>query len=122
MPTGIFQLVRALVWLAIGLAIFFGGRALLTGTIDFIQAPVAEQRDAARGNLAASKAATDAQNKGVDGLAAAGKARAAKSEAAVKSAGESSYARAKAIQDAPAVGATDYERMVNRIDTELGLK
>ncbi len=116
------QLVRALVVLAALAALFFGGRALVNGLVGIVQAPVQVELDATRGNLDASKAANDAQSAAARGRAAEGKRRQKVSEEAVGKAGAENFKRAEAIQAAPAVGETDYERMVNRIDRELGLK
>jgi hypothetical protein len=120
MPAAVFQLVRVVVWALIAVGLFFGGRAAINAVVETIQAPATLA--ATRGNLEASKAANDAQTAGVEGLQAAGKARKARSAEAVKNAGKKEFARAKEIAAAPAVGATDYERMVNRIDRELGLQ
>ena len=115
-------LVRAAAFLALAAALFFGGRALVNGVLDFIQAPVVAERDAALGSNAALAKGVEAQNEGVKGLQEASKARKAASKAAVAKAGEGNLNRAGGILAAPAVGESDYERAVNRIDRELGLR
>jgi hypothetical protein len=111
-----FQLVRALVWLAIGLAIFFVGRELLQGAIDFVQAGPQAELDAARGNNKAFAAGVERQNASIDASKKAQVERKAKSEAAVKAAGEPEFKAAAAIQAQPAPGATPLERAANRIN------
>jgi len=83
---------------------------------------VQAELDAARGNNAALGAGVTAQNKGIEATQADGRARKDRSRAAVARAGEENFNRAQGIRAAPAVGETDYERAVNRIDRELGLK
>jgi hypothetical protein len=102
--------VIALLW-------FFGDRL-----VAMVRAPAEAQRDAALGSNAALKAGSEAQNAGVKGLQKAAADRQAKSKAAVEAAGKPHAARAEAIVNAPPVGATDYERAMNRIDRELGLQ
>jgi hypothetical protein len=115
-------LVRAIALLVLLLILFFGGRALVNGVLDFIQAPVVAERDSAIGSNSAFQKGAEATNTAIDGLQGAAREKKAKSEAAVKSAGEPNYNRAQGILRAPAVGETDYERAVNRIDRELGLQ
>lgn len=87
-----------------------------------VEAPLKAELAASRGNQAAGKAAVDAQNKGVDAMVTDSKDRKAKSEAAVKTAGEQNYQRAAEIRAAAPDGESDYDRAVNRINRELGLK
>jgi hypothetical protein len=109
---------RVLLGVGVVLAVMFG-----LGKFErLVQAPVQAQLEASRGNQAAAKASVGKQNAAVDELRAKGEASQAKSAAAVKTAGEPSYEHARAIAAAPAEGATDYERAMNRIDRELGLK
>lgn len=116
------KLIRAGV-IVLGLVIlYFMGRELVSKVIDFVQAPVQAELDASRGNQAAGKAASDHQTSAVDGLAKAGDEKKAASKAAVNAAGGVQFKRAAEIQQAPAVGVTDYERAVNRIDRELSLR
>lgn len=87
-----------------------------------IRAPVQAELSAARGNNAALKSGAEAQNRGVDGLKTASDQRKATSAAAVAAAGKPQQQRAGEILAAQPVGASDYERAMNRIDRELGLK
>jgi type IV secretory pathway TrbL component len=107
----------ALVAVAIVLALMFFGKIERT----ILAGPKAELA-ASRGNQAASKGAIDEANAATKGRAAEGTKRKAESAKAVAEAGKGGEASAAAIRAAPAVGDTDYERAMNRIDRELGLK
>lgn len=110
-------LVRTLIVLAVTIAVWWSWHQVK----DFITAPVATERDVAQASNTGFQKAAAAQNAGIDGLKKAAEARKAKSAEAVKAAGEPQFKDAERIHNAPPEGATDYERMVNRIDRELGL-
>ena len=108
--------LRGVLVVACVLTLWWAGDRL----VGLIQAPA--RLEAAQGNNAAFKAATEHQNANIDALQRDAAARKKRSEDAVNRAGGVQFKRAEEIQAAPAVGETDYERAVNRIDRELGLK
>lgn len=110
--------LRALLALAIALALWWSWSTFR----DFLTAPVKTELNVSRANNAGFKASADAQAAGVKGLEKAARDRKEKSAAAVKSAGTKELAEAGRIHNAPATGATDYERAQNRINKELGLQ
>lgn len=116
MSDSLAALLRLLAVVAAIAALWFFGRE----TVHAIQAPA--ELKAARANNMALKSEVDAQNKAVDALAMAAAARKEKSAAAVNAAGGVQFKRADEIRAAPAQGESDYERAMNRIDRELGLR
>ena len=117
MPPKLIELLMDGVAVLVVLAIlyYFGG-----GVLNMIQAPA--KLDSALGDNAALKAGAEKQGEGIKAAAAEGKARQATSEKAVAAAGAGPANRANQILKAPAVGETDYERAMNRIDRELQLR
>lgn len=111
-------LLRLLLILAILAAIAIFAR----GGLDLIRAPVQAQLTAVIGDNHALKASADAQTAGVKGLKTDSDARTAKSKVAIAAAGKQEERRATEILEAPPIGDSDYERAINRIDRELGLK
>ena len=109
---------RAALVLAVIAVLWFGGSTI----VDAVRAPVEAELNASRGNQAAAKSGIEAQNQGVRALVEDGKQRQARSAAAVEKAGRDGRVREERVRNAPPAGATDYERAVNRIDRELGLK
>jgi hypothetical protein len=103
------------VLIVVGLLLWFG-----RGLLGFVQAPA--QLDAALGNNAALAAGVTAQNAGTQARKADAEKRKAKSREAVKAAGKDNFDNAARAAAAPAEGASDYERAMNRIDRELGLQ
>jgi hypothetical protein len=102
---------------AVGLVVLAIVIWLGRGLLGYVQAPA--KLEAAIGNNAALKAGAEAQNKGVDGLQAASKAKIEKSAAAAKEAGKPEFAAAKRVTESKAPGATPLERAANRINAEF---
>lgn len=118
MTREVLYLVRTVIVLAVLAALWWSWSEIKS----FITAPVATERDVAQAANTGFKKAADAQNAGVTGLQQASAERKARSAAAVKAAGEPQLKEAARIESAPPEGGSDYDRMVNRIDRELGLQ